>query len=797
MPPKSKAAPKKEAGPAAPAAGAAQTGGGGGTTRLQIMLDKKIVTPAALQVPAVSSPKVSDKTLEKTYDPHGTVKRQGSEFGLAAKAKSIEGHVNLEEMVEKYLTETETQTLFAVPSLCVALDDTQLHGAISAKNKKYEELLLAKRNAADQFRGQHQQTLNPVMKTKEILALPPKTHSMGVDATEWDIHDTFATKAIPKHEQIEGKIVHDTELLVESALKKKGCLFPLEEASTSAEEGGDAPTGAAVWTLQEDADLLSLTHSAAIMEKSVVQNVFHGQQMTYRNYPTLEQLAKDDEKWRQQSTQVDSDAEQRLGDVGSGAEGEKKEEGKEGEAPPEGESKPADVPVPPVDSSHPHLADLFSFDAPELTKGLATTCAEWNSHQNDLLAVAYGDTSASIDALSARREKDGAAGLILFWSLKNPSYPERILKTSSGVSSLAFSQTHPSMIAAGLVDGTVAVYDSRRATSTPVLVSGSSVSTQNDRKHTDCVWEVKWVSQNQGGSKSATELENLMSVSGDGKIFQWTMRKGLEQKQLMNLKRLPNAHLGSNVFRPVEGGTPYQGGAFRKAAGMAVDVLDASNYLVATDDGFVHRCSVSHNEQYLESFSGHSGSVYRVRCNPFYPNIFLTCSVDWTVRLWSCKTSLNLQKFKRDVMMDHSETEAENDDIPQAVASSQSHQIHLQAPQVMNFQSTDLTQAVQDVVWSPDNSTSFAACMNDGRVELWDLSVKPHDPLVVHHPSSLKGKERTFVRFARNSPVLVCGDGQGTVAVMRAHNTQGPANLQHPEQVDRLLSMIAANESKK
>lgn len=50
-----------------------------------------------------------------------------------------------------------------------------------------------------------------------------------------------------------------------------------------------------------------------------------------------------------------------------------------------------------------------------------------------------------------------------------------------------------------------------------------------------------------------------------------------------------NKTAGSNVFRPVEGGAPYQGGAFRKAAGMAVDVLDASNYLVATEDGFVHR----------------------------------------------------------------------------------------------------------------------------------------------------------------------------------------------------------------
>ena len=29
------------------------------------------------------------------------------------------------------------------------------------------------------------------------------------------------------------------------------------------------------------------------------------------------------------------------------------------------------------------------------------------------------------------------------------------------------------------------------------------------------------------------------------------------------------------------------------------------------------------------------------------------------------------------------------------------------------------------VVWAPQNSTSFAAAMDDGRIELWDLAEKP------------------------------------------------------------------------
>lgn len=132
------------------------------------------------------------------------------------------------------------------------------------------------------------------------------------------------------------------------------------------------------------------------------------------------------------------------------------------------------------------------------------------------------------------------------------------------------------------------------------------------------------------------------------------------------------------------------------------------------------RCSVSHNEQYLESFSGHSGSVYRVRCNPYYPSIFLTCSIDWTVRLWSVKTQLQVQKHKREVMMtessEESATESQQAAAAHPAASQGPESVHLKSPQVMAFQSTDLTQTVNDVVWSPDNATSFASCMNDGRV---------------------------------------------------------------------------------
>jgi len=305
------------------------------------------------------------------------------------------------------------------------------------------------------------------------------------------------------------------------------------------------------------------------------------------------------------------------------------------------------------------------------------------------------------------------------------------------------------MVAAGAHDGSVLIWDLRRPSDQPVLRSGSSSSQQNDQKHTDIVWETRWV--DQGPEKQPPEV--LVSVSSDGNVLQWSMKKGLEQTLLMPLKRLPNKQLGSNsVYGHKEGIV------FRKSSGFCIDFPrhDPSSYMVGTEDGLVHRCGTSYNEQYLETYYGHSGPVYRVRCNPFLSHAFLTCSADWTMRLWTTKPVPGHQG-----------------DTP-----------------LLTFQSTDLNDAVNDVVWAPNNSTSFAAAMDDGRVELWDLSEKPLDPIVVHFPQMHETqRRRTCVRFSPNSPVLVAGDDKGSVVVMRMYNTN-QSYYSDQEQQERLNAVM-------
>lgn len=127
--------------------------------------------------------------------------------------------------------------------------------------------------------------------------------------------------------------------------------------------------------------------------------------------------------------------------------------------------------------------------------------------------------------------------MILLFSLKNPSYPEFIYSTESGVMSLDFHTDYPNLIAAGFYDGSVAVYNMAETTQSPKYISSAK-----NGKHTDPVWQVrsrfyidhpireeqtnlfkilkvKWQKDDLDGNM------NFYSVSSDGRVVCWTLSK--------------------------------------------------------------------------------------------------------------------------------------------------------------------------------------------------------------------------------------------------------------------------------
>jgi len=334
------------------------------------------------------------------------------------------------------------------------------------------------------------------------------------------------------------------------------------------------------------------------------------------------------------------------------------------------------------------LLPLWRFST-DRTKRKQVTALCWNPQYPDLFAVAYG----SYDFMRQ------GSGVVCAFSLKNTSHPEYLFATESGVMCLDFHPQHASLLAVGCYDGTVMVYDVRNKGNKPIY--SSSIKTG---KHTDPVWQVFWQEEDL-----AKEL-NFYSISSDGRVANWIMSKNeLKMEPVMQLRLV-------NTVKDDPEETSLSG----LAGGCCFDFNKSAEHLfiVGTEEGKIHKCSKAYSGQYLETYEGHHMAVYALRWNPFHENVFISCSADWTVKLW-----------------DH----------------------NLKYP-VMSF---DLGNSVGDVAWAPYSSTVFAAVTSDGKVHVYDLAENKHEPLC--EQKVVKRAKLTHVCFNNKDPIVMVGDDRGGV----------------------------------
>ena len=135
-----------------------------------------------------------------------------------------------------------------------------------------------------------------------------------------------------------------------------------------------------------------------------------------------------------------------------------------------------------------------------------------------------------------------------------------------------------------------------------------------DGRHTEIIWELQWVTRENKG-------EFLISISGDGRIIEWSMKKGLELNELKQLKRYTNPNQ-KDVYAGAETEKKNTGMTFIETGGLSFDFprggATGDNYFVATEDCTIHRCRISLSAQYLENYFGHAGPIYKIRCNPYW-----------------------------------------------------------------------------------------------------------------------------------------------------------------------------------
>lgn len=72
------------------------------------------------------------------------------------------------------------------------------------------------------------------------------------------------------------------------------------------------------------------------------------------------------------------------------------------------------------------LKNLFQYECGDTTRNRYVSGMDWNEVNTDLLAVSYGEFDHDSEMKDTKRD-----GLLLFWTLKNPKFPERTIKTKS------------------------------------------------------------------------------------------------------------------------------------------------------------------------------------------------------------------------------------------------------------------------------------------------------------------------------------------------------------------------------
>ncbi|XP_028028569.1 dynein intermediate chain 2, ciliary isoform X2 [Bombyx mandarina] len=377
------------------------------------------------------------------------------------------------------------------------------------------------------------------------------------------------------------------------------------------------------------------------------------------------------------------------------------------------------------------LLPLWRFQF-EPMRSHAVCDVQWNPHYQDLFAVAYG----SLDFTSQQK-----TGCLCLYSIKNPAYPEYAVVTDSPVICLDVYKETPYLICVGLYDGNVCVYNAQLTLESSYQYKSDSVRD----KHSNIVWEVRW------GARLIDGESTFFSISGDGRVVQWAVMPG-------ELQATTIITLTSNV-PPIPGpdGTMINVNSCGSCICFHPEKPDI--FMVGTEDGMIHTCSLKYNRNYVRSVQGHHMPVYRINYNYFNNSIYASCSGDWRVKIWEDGREEPLFMF-------------------------------------------ELGAAVGDVKWAPYSSTVFAACTADGKVYVYDLNVNKYRPICVQAVVSKKTKKLTRIDFNTRLPVIVCGDTKGTCHVLKLSPNlrvmcKPPKKAQGVDQrtlqimkLDKLLSLV-------
>ncbi|KAH7890720.1 WD40-repeat-containing domain protein [Phlebopus sp. FC_14] len=321
------------------------------------------------------------------------------------------------------------------------------------------------------------------------------------------------------------------------------------------------------------------------------------------------------------------------------------------------------------DSEGKRVKRVCAFYDERYGKNRSITDVDWSPKYPELSVASYNKNPAALN------EPDG---VVAIWNLHLLERPEFVFHSQSDVLSVTFSPFHSNLVFGGTYSGQILLWDTR-SKHLPVLKTPLSAA-----GHTHPVYAMQMV-----GTQNA---HNLITSSTDGTVCSWLVDMLAQPQETLEL-----IHAGHN-----------------KTGEVAITTLnfpdnETTTFFVGTEEGNVYqanrydRAGAKAGLNQYDIYKGHSGPVMGLQFHPLmgpvdFSDLFLTASVDWTVKLWRAKSL--------------------------AKPSTAAHTI---SP-IYSFDEAD--DYVYDVRWHPAHPALFGTVDGSGKFDLWNLNTDTEVPVV-------------------------------------------------------------------
>ncbi|XP_017140971.1 cytoplasmic dynein 1 intermediate chain isoform X10 [Drosophila miranda] len=295
--------------------------------------------------------------------------------------------------------------------------------------------------------------------------------------------------------------------------------------------------------------------------------------------------------------------------------------------------------------SHARLSLNRVFYDERWSKNRCITSMDWSTHFPELVVASYHNNEESPN------EPDG---VVMVWNTKfKKRTPEDVFHCQSAVMSTCFAKFNPNLILGGTYSGQIVLWDNRVQKRTPIQRTPLSAAA-----HTHPVYCLQMV-----GTQNA---HNVISISSDGKLCSWSLDMLSQPQDTLELQQRQSKAIA--------------------ITSMAFPANEINSLVMGSEDGYVYSASrhglrSGVNEVYERHLGPITGiSTHYNQLSPDFGHLFLTSSIDWTIKLWSLKDTKPLYSFE------------------------------------------DNSDYVMDVAWSPIHPALFAAVDGSGRLDLWNLN---------------------------------------------------------------------------